>query len=45
MTFKIKFEKFVCFDGKYKTIAMENCKEILDALGNKMKYKFKKTPN
>jgi len=33
MTFTCKFEKFVCFDGKYKTIAMENCKEILDALG------------
>ena len=34
MTFKCKFEKFVCFEGKYKTISMENCKEILDALGN-----------
>lgn len=33
MTFKTKFEKFVCFDGKYKTISMENCKELLDALG------------
>jgi len=33
MTFKCKFEKFVCFEGKYKTISMENCKEILDALG------------
>ena len=34
MTFKCKFEKFVCFEGKYKTISMENAKEILDALGN-----------
>lgn len=33
MTFKCKFEKFVCFEGKYKTISMENCKEILDVLG------------
>ena len=34
MTFKCKFEKFVCFDGKYKTISMENCEEVLDAIGS-----------
>ena len=38
MTCTANYKKFVSFEGKWKTITIDNAKEIMDALGNFFKF-------